>query len=66
MSGENRALRAGAVVAAAVCAPIGAAAGPGTPLSWAVIVASGPLTAAVVAVLWAVQDRRAARRSSGG
>ena len=34
-------------------------AGPGTPLSWAVIITSGPVSAAATGAALAIQDRRA-------
>lgn len=65
MSSENRALWIGAVAVTVVFAVAGVLAGPGTLSSWALIVASGPVAAAVIAVAWRIQGLRA-RRSSGG
>lgn len=47
----------GTALGTAVFALLAFLAGPRTPLGWMVIAASGPGTAAVIALLWMVRDR---------
>lgn len=51
------------VVGTAVFAVLAFLAGPRTPLSWVVIVASGPGSAAIGVGAWSVQDRRKAGKA---